>query len=474
MADAIYDTLGSVLTRWTIGGGPAASAAPVWKAELGDDAAEAELRLLALAGQFLGSMVVAAPAGAVYTPPDIPELALPSVPAPVRPLVRRILARDREAGRRRLLLDFLGARGRTMHPADWMPAANDDDIPAVYAPWRDWAVAAAARTAVIKRDDDGLSAENWGDYWPAAREAALIALRRRDPAAARAVLEAKMDSEGAEIRLRLVSILATRLSDADRPFLETLADGDRAPKVKALAASLLARLGHAAGGEDVAELAEFFEVQTKGLLRRTKTLTAKTLKTPAQTQRRHALLSSVDATAFAAALQLALDALIGMWCWGDNPQADWMFTSMIARSGPDVAVTVLLDLLSGRGSDAVQLLLPLVPRLDPGQRDETALRMLRVGASFQSVLSIAGATGRTHGAIDFPAAAALLDALRPQDDDAKPADHTGELHALGLLASTAAARDAIARLNAIGVLSADPRLDMLRLNAALDDHGVTA
>jgi hypothetical protein len=498
MADAIYDALGGVLTRWTIGGG-AALAVPVWKAELGDDPVEAELRLLALAGQFLGGMVVAEPAGAVYTPPDIPALALPSAPSPIRPLVRRILAREREAGRRRLLLDFLAARGRTMHPADWMPSAGDEDVPEIYAPWRDWAAAVAVRVAVTARADEGLTAENWGDYWPAAREAALIALRRRDPAAARAVLEAKIDSEGAEIRLRLLAVLVTKLSVADRPFLEKLADGDRAPKVKALAASLLARLGLAASGGDAVELAEFFEARSKGLLRRTKTLAAKTLKTPAQTQRRHALLSSVDATAFAAALQQGLDTLIGMWCWGENLQVDRAFAGMIARSGPDGTVAMLLDLLSDRGPETVQLLLPLAPRLDSHQRDETAQRMLRGGLSFQSALSIAGGTGRIDGALDFPAGAGLLEDLRQKDDDTKPAetaklsaigilleqsqkknddvrpaDQANELHALGLLASTAAARDAIARLNAIGVLSADPRLDMLRLNAALDDHGAIA
>jgi hypothetical protein len=323
--------------------------------------------------------------------------------------------------------------------------------------------------------DDGLTAESWGDHRPAAREGALIALRRRDPAAARALLEAKVDGEGAEVRLRLLNTLATKLSDADRPFLEMLSSGDRAPKVKALAASLLARLGHvAASGEDAAELAEFFEIQSKGLLRRTKTLGARTLKTPAQKLRREALLSSVDAAAFAAALQLDLDALIGMWRWGEDQHADHAFAGMIERSGSDGAVARLLDLLSAAGPQNVQPLLLLVPRLDSRQRDEAALRMLRADASFQSALSMAGGSGRIDNVIDFPAGAKLLDGLRPQGDDAKSTDQSDELYTLGLLASNAAAHAAIAMLNAIGILSADPRLDMVRLNAALDDHGVSA
>ncbi len=474
MADAIYEALGSVLTRWAMGDA-VAPAAPVWRGELGDDPVEAELRLLALAGQFLGTIVVASPAGALYTPPDIPALALPCLPSPLRPFARRILARERTAPRRRLLLDVLAARGWAMHPADWMPSASDEDTPELYAPWRDWAAAAAARTTVIAGRDDGLTAENWGNHWPAAREVALNEVRRRDPAAARALLEAKIDNEGADIRLRLLATLATKLSDADRPFLEKLAQGDRAPKVKALATSLLARLGHvAADEEDAAELAAFFAVESKGLLRRTKTLGARTLKSPAQTQRRHALLSSVDATAFAAAMQLDLNSLIGMWRWGEDQQADRAFASMIKRSGPDGAVAKVLDVLSNEGPQNVQPLLLIVPRLDARQRDEAALRMLRAGASFQSALSMAGGRGRIDSAIDLPAGAGLLDALRPQGDDARPTDQADELYALGLLASAAAARAAIAMLDAIGILSADPRLDMLRLNAALDDHGVTA
>ena len=38
-----------------------------------------------------------------------------------------------------------------MHPADWMPSASEEDVPELYAPWRDWTAAAAARTAVIAR-----------------------------------------------------------------------------------------------------------------------------------------------------------------------------------------------------------------------------------------------------------------------------------------------------------------------------------
>ncbi len=44
-AETIYDAMGAMLTRWTMGSA-AAPAASFWRAELGDDPVEAELRLL--------------------------------------------------------------------------------------------------------------------------------------------------------------------------------------------------------------------------------------------------------------------------------------------------------------------------------------------------------------------------------------------------------------------------------------------
>ena len=83
MAEVIYDAMGSVLTRWTMGSA-AAPAAAVWSAELGAEPAEAELRLLALSGQFLGVAVTAEPPLELRVLPDIPALALPTVPEPLR------------------------------------------------------------------------------------------------------------------------------------------------------------------------------------------------------------------------------------------------------------------------------------------------------------------------------------------------------------------------------------------------------
>ena len=468
MAEAIYDAMGAVLTRWTMGSA-AAPAAAIWGAELGTEPAEAELRLLALSGQFLGVAVTAEPPPELRALPDIPALALPTMPEALRPLVRRILAALKDTQSKADLLDFLAARGWTTHPAEWMPTASDDDTPDVYAPWRDWAGIAASSNVVRRQAGDRLTADNWEDFWPAARKVALAELRRRDPAAARAVLEAKLASENADVRLPMLSQLAAGLSEADIPFLEGLAANDRAPKVKALAASLLARLGKgAAVSDDIAELAGFFSVKMKGLLRRSRVIQFENVKTPAQVHRRAALLESADIASLARALSLTPQELVDAWNWDVDRQADAALVGLVARTGTDSLVAQTAEAASQ--GNASFFLATLTPRLAPGQRSELAEKVLRIHSfSFDMAKTIVGGTARLENLLTAPAGAALLAALRR--DDAKPSDGLAELFALGLIASRAAARQTLERLNGAGLLQGDPRLDMLRLNAALDDNG---
>jgi uncharacterized protein DUF5691 len=468
MTEAIYDAMGSVLTRWTMGSA-AAPAAAMWRAELGDEPGEAELRLLALSGQFLGVAVTAEPPPELRVLPDIPPLALPTVPEALRTLTRRLLAAFKENQRKTELLDFLAARGWTCHPAEWMPGANDEEAPDVYAPWRDWAAIAASSSVVRRQAGDRLGADNWEDFWPAARKVALAALRRDDPAAARTVLEAKLAGENADVRLPLLALLATGLSDADIPFLEGIAANDRAPKVKALAASLLGRLGKgAAAGDDLAELAGFFSVKTKGLLRRAKAIQFENVKTSAQVHRRAMLLDSVDIVAFAQALAMTPQELVDAWSWSVDRQADAALISLVARTGTDSLVAQTAEAMSE--SDASFFLNVLTPRLAREQRSQLAERLLQTRRfSFDMAKALAGGEARLEKPLIAPAGAELLAAL--QREGAKPSDEHAEFYALGLIASRAAARQALEQFNGAGLLQGDPRLDMLRLNAALDDKG---
>jgi hypothetical protein len=461
MAEAILDALGAVLTRWTMGGSADAVAPAAWRDALGDDPQEAELRLLALSGQFLGALALAEPVGEIRVRADLPRLAKPPLAAALRPRARRVLQQVREPGRRRDLLGFLDRRGWTLHPGDWLPGPNDD-VPEVYAPWQDWAADKAGP------DTEALTEDSWDSLPPAARRVAFAQLRRQDPVGAGALLEEKIGAEPADVRVRLVELLAIGLSEADRALLERLKT-DRAPRVQALVTVLLAQLGHAVdGGEEAAELAAFFPVQTKGLLRRTRVIVPQVLKTPAQRNRRAALMGVLSLAGLARALDLSAEELVAAWPWGSDAATDRALAEMAARSAPDAVIAMIARVLGSL--DDPGRFVPLVPRLSPDQRRAAAMALLRDG-SFVEVLAVAGGEGAIEDALRTPAGARLLDALKVED--ARPDAQAAELLALGLVASRRAAGQALKDLAAAGLIASDPRLDMLRLNAALDKQGVT-
>ena len=95
--------------------------------------------------------------------------------------------------------------------------------------------------------------------------------RRTDAEAARALVESTWPQEEAESRFRLLQVFQTGLSMTDQPFLDTL-EKDRAPRVRALAAKFLARLG--AGSRNPALIAclERIKQSHSGLLRKRTTL----------------------------------------------------------------------------------------------------------------------------------------------------------------------------------------------------------
>jgi hypothetical protein len=100
-----------------------------------------------------------------------------------------------------------------------------------------------------------------------------------------------------------------------------------------------------------------------------------------------------------------------------------------------------------------------------------ALKVLATsGGAFMQALAIAGSDGEIDGVVDTAAGEVLLSELAGRSDGDR-AGHAIELLALGLLASQAAAVQALEKLAEAGLIASDPRLDMLRLNAALDPKG---
>lgn len=466
MTDAILDTLGGVLSRWTMGGSALSAAPAPWRAALDAGGGEGELRLLALSGQFLGALAVAEPSGELQPLRDIPRLPLPMIEGALRPPLRRVLAQLRDARMRRHLLDFLERRGWTIHPGDWMPG-EADEVPDVYAPWQDWATTSGQASLTA----DLLSAESWDDHGPAARLSAFRALRRRHPAAASALLVEKIEAAPADHRLRLTEILSDGLSDADIPLLDLLMR-DRAPRVKALAATLAARLGRGEiSSEDSAELAGFFTVQTKGLLRRTRVVALQELKTQAQRSRLATLAELVPLATLAASLGMSMAELLAAWPVGQDKTADHQLGVMAGRSAPDPIVAAVADALTANLSHYPYALAPLLDRLTAEQRRQAATRVVRIDTSFSATLTIAGGGAELDDLIRTPPGTALIDSLKAEGN--RSTEQAIELVCLGLIASRAGAQQALDRLTASGLIASDPRLDMLRLNAALEHKGAS-
>jgi hypothetical protein len=170
---------------------------------------------------------------------------------------------------RRPLIRLLTAKNATEHPARALARAFDRlrlrphpfDLPLIDAFVRSHAEklgSMAQHWADRQKPDAGtqsyfdpelLDESNWAQA-TLSRRAAYLEQRRRDDAdAARALVESTWAQEDADARFRLLQVFQTGLSMADQPFLSTL-EKDRAPRVRALAARFLARLG--AGKDNLA------------------------------------------------------------------------------------------------------------------------------------------------------------------------------------------------------------------------------
>jgi hypothetical protein len=188
---------------------------------------------------------------------------------------------------RRPLIRLLTAKNATVHPARALARAFDRlrlrphpfDLPLVDAfvrsnagklgptaqHWSDRQKQEAETQSYF--DPDLLDENNWAQA-PLSRRVAYLEQKRRDDAdAARALVESTWLQEDADARFRLLQALQTSLSTADQSFLSTM-EKDRAPRVRALAAKYLSRLG--AGGENPAVRAclERIKQGKSGLLRK--------------------------------------------------------------------------------------------------------------------------------------------------------------------------------------------------------------
>ena len=132
-------------------------------------------------------------------------------------------------------------------------------------------------------DADELDDVNWASAPLFRRTLFLEEKRRKDTASARTLLESVWAQQNPDARLRLLGVLQIALSKDDQPFLESL-QKDRAPRVKALALKLLARLpGQSGNHPALAACLERIQRSTTGLLRKKTVLK---LQPPANIQER--------------------------------------------------------------------------------------------------------------------------------------------------------------------------------------------
>jgi hypothetical protein len=476
MAD-LETLLPQMRAAWMAGGSALACAPADWRLLAGEGPG-ADAVLAALAGQAMHALFRAnAPAG-LSPRPLLPDLEAPATPAAVRSRLRRLLAAKGEETQTRALVRLVAARGYAIHPADWMPGPRDDWAPAMYAPWLAWA--ASEQPAA---DTGALSLETYDDWSWAERRAGLVRLRDQDPAAARDIIAAKAAAEPAERRLRLAEILERRLGPDDISLLETL-EADRTERIQALARRLMARLGRRSGDPALAaELAGMIALGKTGLIRRRTRLELAPLKTSAQENRRRELLGLVAFADLLAALGSDEASVLEQVPSGE-PMAVARFVDMVAETGSDAGRKALLDRILEDDDAPISLVVPLGLRADAAERKAALERVMARDASPGLAISLAFA-GDTLGCASppalqrSPAFAALPDLLRAAGSDDTPARTKATplartlLSNLGLLLAPSAAGAVIEACAACGLSAADPRLDLLHLNAALEPERPT-
>lgn len=457
---------------WITGGTTFDLAPAAWKEiAAGASPDERERQLLAIAAQALDVGLRPAAPKTLKRRPPLPRLGLPLLPERLRPLLRAALKNAADARRKAGVATLVASRGYVLHPMDWMPSASDQSSPDVYAPWIDWQ---ASVEGLKIAPQEQLTVQNWDDFYPAARRIALGEMRRRDPAAARSLIETKAPGEPAEVRLALIELMHFGLTPEDAPFLKSLA-ADRSGKVQELAGRLLARLGEHGragdGGADdpVAELAAFIAEGKSGFIRRRTTYTPAKLKSAAQESRRVDLFASCYLVDLAARFDKPESDFIGAWQFGVDDTADLSLVRMVAVSGSDATVAQMADTLAAEGGKSALFVFHLMLRLDSGRKRTLIRQILKDAQNLEALNLVEGAEAswlEWGDLTDGKALSALRSKVAGNDEPAKrSAEHA--LETIGFLATAATAERLIGDIVAAGMPPAAVSLAFLRLNAAL-------
>jgi hypothetical protein len=221
------------------------------------------------------------PARTGLTRPDAaPEENLPAAPPAAAARLAGLLGRHSADARDELVAEWLcnAADRRRRIPAALLPAVLD--LARARRALRPLVAAAGGRRAgwlAAQRpewayllgemdDDPRCNDAAWEEGTIGQRVGYLRALRRQDPEAARALLDAGWAGESVPDRAALLEVLRTGLSTADEPLLERALD-DRRKDVRVHAMHLLANLPGSGYGRRMAERARACVRADRGRLR---------------------------------------------------------------------------------------------------------------------------------------------------------------------------------------------------------------
>lgn len=468
MKDDIETGLIGLRRSWMTGSAPPEALPQDWKALAETDQSPA-LVYLALAGQAIECCFEIMPPQDMKETVPLPVLDQPTLPDSERIIFRRALEDLSSVPYGpAALIRLMANRGWVAHPSDWMPARSADQ-PQVYAPWLDWLSSNASTT------EDDLTLANWANWAPAERRHQMIRIRDLDPSKARDMLAARLQTEKAEDRLRLLELMANRLGPDDIPFLRTLSE-DRSARVKNLSAIFLARLGEGSGDAGNArELADFLALKSKGLLSKRKELTSPALKTNAQRVRRGELFEMVTLSDLARAFDMTAKDTVEAFRCGPDPMGTLGFVLLVANTGSDECVGLLNEkLLTDPDSPAAGLHALLLRISETSRRPFLTAMMSRRDASLEYIVASAGMYLGTF-TLNEQGASGVTRKLEAwaRSDDEKNRNQKPELSVsralayLGLLADAKAADGIVEKLVGIGMLNTDPLLNTLRFNASL-------
>lgn len=220
------------------------------------------------------------------------------------------------------------------------------------------------------------------------------------------------------------------------------------------------------------------ELGRVGLLNRRARLRFRPLKTDAQKRRLRELFEVVDLPSLAGALGASEAALVESVPVGDGEQVG-AFVTMVAQTGSEPARRALLDQVLVDKDVALTFAVPLVSRATLGERRERMAAVLAKedSVAFAETLTVAGdCLGSTTWAAITAApayktlrAGPLRAAVEAEPKERALADQLlkSGLTSLGLLADASAACNLIDACVSAGLSPADPRLEILHLNAAL-------